>query len=175
MQDPGVTYWVISGTDLPGVLNLIAFCMDPALANALKRIKLDMIERYGDVTSPNHQDHKFARWITRVLLGTKKIDTADSPFYRMSATDNLDSNETASYTEIDSRPFTSSTMQPSRYPPNLTSDHASSRTSCAPNTAINDNTHEYEMHWMSDANETQKTRRRKRNQDEKIRNVFRGL
>lgn len=169
MQDTGITYWVISGTDLPGVLNLIAFCMDPALSNALRRIKLDMIDKYGDVSSsPNARDHKFARWSTKVLFGTKKVTTSDSPFYRMSATDNLDSNETASYTEVDSRPFTSSTMQPGRYsPPNVKSEVHS--------TARNDSAHEYEMHWMSDGNEAQASRRRKRSREEKIRTVFRGL
>jgi hypothetical protein len=88
----GLDWYLIATTDLPGVLNFLAFCMDPALANALRQIKDDMLEKYGDqgTIPPSQSDHRFARWITKNFLsGTKKVDEVSSPFYRMSATEHL--------------------------------------------------------------------------------------
>jgi hypothetical protein len=165
MQDIGITYWVISGTDLPGVLNLMAFCMDPALSNALSAIKLAMIEKYGDADSPNAKDHKFKAWITRTLFGIKRLYSSDSPFYRMSASDNMDSSVTVTDIDPQNLPLT-------HYPVTGKADQSSSGVSTA---AMNQESHDYEMHWIGNANEAHGTRRRKGGDKEGFRTVFRGL
>jgi hypothetical protein len=165
MQDVGITYWAISGTDLPGVLNLIAFCMDPALNNALSAMKLAMIDKYGDAASPNAKDHKFKAWITRTLFGIKRIHCNESPFYRMSAADNVDSCDTVTNIDPQNLPLT-------HYPATGKSDLSFSEGST---TAINQGSRDYEMHWIGNAEDAHGTRRRIGSDEEGLRTVFRGL
>ncbi|OZJ04593.1 hypothetical protein BZG36_02767 [Bifiguratus adelaidae] len=55
--DVNLNWWLIVGTDLPGVLNLAAFLCDPALWNSIARIQRDMIDRYGDKTVFRQNKH----------------------------------------------------------------------------------------------------------------------
>ncbi|KAL1921613.1 uncharacterized protein VTP21DRAFT_11329 [Calcarisporiella thermophila] len=92
---PGLNWWCIVGTDIPGLFNLIAFLFDPALHNSIKTIRKDLIAKFGDdlhMMNDNMRHHsrreepgrhKFARWFVRTFLGTKKIDHTGSTFYRM--------------------------------------------------------------------------------------------
>lgn len=165
MQDVGITYWAIAGTDLPGVLNLIAFCMDPALSNALSAIKLAMIDKYGDAASPNAKDHKFKAWITRTLFGTKRLHRNESSFYRMSANDNVDSCDTVTGIDPQNLPLT-------HYPATGTLDLSSSEGST---TVVDLGSRDYEMHWIGNADNAHGVRRRKGGDEQSLRTVFRGL
>ncbi|CAG8562216.1 11997_t:CDS:2 [Funneliformis caledonium] len=42
-----LNYWAIVGSCLPGFFNCIAFLFDPAIHNAFRRVKKDLIEKYG--------------------------------------------------------------------------------------------------------------------------------
>ncbi|CAI2190679.1 19442_t:CDS:2, partial [Funneliformis geosporum] len=42
-----LTYWAIVGSCLPGFFNCVAFLFDPAIHNAFRRVKKDLIEIYG--------------------------------------------------------------------------------------------------------------------------------
>ncbi|KAI9281328.1 hypothetical protein BC943DRAFT_329642 [Umbelopsis sp. AD052] len=163
--DIGITYWVISGTDLPGVLNLIAFCMDPAISNALSAVKLAMIDTYGDANSPNAKDHKFKAWITRTFLGSKQLHNDDSLFYRMSESDNMNSSDTVVDIDLQHLPLT-------HYSATGKSGPSSSRGSTA---AINQGSQYYKMPWIGNANEENGTSRYSEGDEEKIRTVLRGL
>lgn len=165
MQDVGITYWAIAGTDLPGILNLIAFCMDPALSNALSAIKLNMIDKYGDAASPNAKDHKFKARITRTLFGIKRLHCNESPFYRMSVNDNVDSCDTVINLDPQNLPLT---HYPATGKYNLSSSDGST-------TNINQGSHNYDIQWIGNADNAHGTRRRKESEEEGFRAVFRGL
>ncbi|KAL1920986.1 uncharacterized protein VTP21DRAFT_11621 [Calcarisporiella thermophila] len=53
-------------TDIPGLCNFIAFLVDPALYNALDKIKADLVDRHGD---PSKKGLKSA--LVRTFLGTR--------------------------------------------------------------------------------------------------------
>jgi hypothetical protein len=166
MQDVGITYWVIIGTDLPGILNLIAFCMDPALSNALRVIELDMIEKYGDKASANSRDHTFKAWIIRTIFGIKRVHSSDSLYYHMSIGDNnLPSSDSISN-------FKTEDISLTQYPIIVKSDLPSSRGSI---TDVNQRSHRHEIHWIGDVHDASGIRTREKLEDEKLRSVFRGL
>ncbi|RUS19064.1 hypothetical protein BC937DRAFT_88031 [Endogone sp. FLAS-F59071] len=95
----GVDFWTIVGTDLPGVFNLIAFLMDPALANSLAYIKNDLLRQYGDISTNDSLRHRntknggFWLWFTRTFLGQAKANAGTS-FHRG---ESAASQETTSY------------------------------------------------------------------------------
>ncbi|CAG8509898.1 5059_t:CDS:2 [Paraglomus brasilianum] len=43
----GVVVWSVVGSSLPGFFNCLAFLFDPAIHNALRKIKKDLISKYG--------------------------------------------------------------------------------------------------------------------------------
>ncbi|KAF0456435.1 hypothetical protein F8M41_001373 [Gigaspora margarita] len=44
---PPLVYWAVIGSCLPGLFNCLAFLFDPAIHNALRKVKKDLIENYG--------------------------------------------------------------------------------------------------------------------------------
>jgi len=164
----GLDWYLIITTDLPGVLNFVAFCLDPALANALRQIRDDMNEKYGDQgTLPaSPSDHRFARWVTKTFLsGTKRVDDVSSPFYRMSASGQP-------YKQSESgNSFTDNYVA---YP----SVSASAAKTDSQFTMIQiperERTHAYEMSQVR-ASAGTPSRRRKYSEDENTKQVFRGL
>ncbi|CAG8490640.1 3348_t:CDS:2 [Acaulospora morrowiae] len=42
-----LTYWAIIGSCLPGFINCLAFLFDPAIHNALRKMKKDLLDTYG--------------------------------------------------------------------------------------------------------------------------------
>ncbi|RIA95650.1 hypothetical protein C1645_816345 [Glomus cerebriforme] len=42
-----IVFWSTGGTCLPGFFNFIAFLFDPAIHNAFRKVKKDLIEKYG--------------------------------------------------------------------------------------------------------------------------------
>ncbi|CAG8559389.1 2190_t:CDS:2 [Dentiscutata erythropus] len=44
---PPITYWAVIGSCLPGLFNCLAFLFDPAIHNALRKVKKDLIDNYG--------------------------------------------------------------------------------------------------------------------------------
>ncbi|KAL1917836.1 uncharacterized protein VTP21DRAFT_3670 [Calcarisporiella thermophila] len=48
----GIDVWSVWGTDIPGILNLIAFSLDPAVHNSFNTIKNDLIAKYGHEEQP---------------------------------------------------------------------------------------------------------------------------
>ncbi|CAG8494048.1 986_t:CDS:2 [Acaulospora colombiana] len=42
-----IIYWAIVGSCLPGLSNFIAFIFDPAIHNALRKVRRDLIDNYG--------------------------------------------------------------------------------------------------------------------------------
>ncbi|KAL1916388.1 uncharacterized protein VTP21DRAFT_5579 [Calcarisporiella thermophila] len=56
-----------AATDLPGILNCIAFLIDPAVANAFGRIRRDLIERYANRPATSTRE-QFMKWFVRVIL-----------------------------------------------------------------------------------------------------------
>ncbi|KAI8576729.1 hypothetical protein K450DRAFT_274424 [Umbelopsis ramanniana AG] len=166
----GLDWYLIVTTDLPGVLNFVAFCMDPALANALRHIKEDMLEKYGEQGSlqSTPSEHRFARWITKHFLsGTKKVDDVTSPFYRMSSSQPLskdyepDSN--SSYPD-NFVAFPSATAIP------VTNDSQSTMIQIS---EAGQNV-SYEMGQLQ-THSKNKPNRRKYSEDEETKRVFRGL
>ncbi|KAF7731706.1 hypothetical protein EC973_008878 [Apophysomyces ossiformis] len=170
----GFTYWSIIGTDLPGVLNLLAFCLDPALSNALRRIKNDMLDKYGDVNTDSGPNSKrgFKRWMTRTFIGTKKVDATDSPFYRMSATDNTASDDTG--VDFISTPHHDDLYaeeQHHQYP----TTQADSQSTIVRFPDRNQTDAGIEMQSVSHASSGVHHKRRKNSENERIRKIFRGL
>jgi hypothetical protein len=144
--------------------------MDPALANSLRQIKEDMLEKYGDQGSlqASPSEHRFARWVTKHFLsGTKRVNDTASPFYRMSSSEPMskdyepDSN--TSYPD-DFVAFPSATVIPVKYDSQSTMIQISER----------DQNGIYEMHSIRD-NSVNKPKRRKYSEDEETKKVFRGL
>ncbi|KAK9765522.1 hypothetical protein K7432_006084 [Basidiobolus ranarum] len=106
-MNTGINYWSVIGTDLPGVLNLAAFLMDPALHNSVATVREKLIcmycseEVYSTTTIPlkKHSseseyyrtaDHstytRFMKWFVSNFLGSEKRDiTTGSTFYPISA------------------------------------------------------------------------------------------
>ncbi|KAG0167707.1 hypothetical protein DFQ28_005787 [Apophysomyces sp. BC1034] len=169
----GVTYWSIIGTDLPGVLNLLAFCLDPALSNALKRIKNDMLDKYGDAntdSSPN-SNRGFKRWLTRTFIGTKKVDATDSPFYRMSATDNTASDDTGGDFISQHHPGEFYDEEQQQYP-TTKADSQSTIVRFPEQTHVENG---IELQSVSHVSSGTPHKRRKNSENERIRKIFRGL
>ncbi|RUS16049.1 hypothetical protein BC937DRAFT_91655 [Endogone sp. FLAS-F59071] len=96
----------VISTDLPGILNFIAFMVDPAFHNSLESIRKDLLERYAEENVPTSKTNDFApydahtrssagrstktmspvmRWFVRVFLRPSRHDiSGGSAFYRMS-------------------------------------------------------------------------------------------
>ncbi|KAG2172076.1 hypothetical protein INT43_001553 [Umbelopsis isabellina] len=159
-------WYLIVTTDLPGVLNFVAFCLDPALGNALNTIKEDMIEKYGEQgTRSDTNDHRFARWITaKFLRSSKTVDDTTSPFYRMSASENRTKHD----------PDTSYPDEYIPYPPSGKPDSKNDSQFSMIRMPESDDGHSYEMSQVI-IGPIPKKRRRKHSEDEQAKEVFRGL
>ncbi|ORX89059.1 hypothetical protein K493DRAFT_410661 [Basidiobolus meristosporus CBS 931.73] len=116
---PGINYWSVIGTDLPGILNLVAFLMDPALHNSVKVVRESLIakyyheESYQRTTMPlkNQPSYstssepeyyvstwtRFMRYFVRYFVGSK-CDSTGSTFYRMSSNHNSSNTDRVCYT-----------------------------------------------------------------------------
>jgi hypothetical protein len=146
--------------------------MDPALANALRHIKEDMMEKYGEQGSlqSSPSEHRFARWITKHFLsGTKKVDDVTSPFYRMSSSQPLskdyDPDSNISYSD-NLVAFPSATAIPVKNDSQSTMIHI-------PEASQNVT---YEMDVIRPNSDNQpRPNRRKYSEDEETKRVFRGL
>lgn len=159
-------WYLIVTTDLPGVLNFVAFCLDPALGNALNTIKEDMIEKYGEQgTRSDIGDHRFARWITaNFLRSSKTVDDTTSPFYRMSASENRTKHD----------PDTSYPEEYIPYPSSGKPDSKNDSQFSMIRMPESDDGQSYEMSQVI-IGPTPKKRRRKHSEDEQAKEVFRGL
>ncbi|ORX99366.1 hypothetical protein K493DRAFT_299401 [Basidiobolus meristosporus CBS 931.73] len=96
-MNPQINYWSVIGTDLPGVLNLVAFLMDPALHNSLLVVRERLIVTYcveeDDSTplkihSPGlcpSTHARFMQWAVWKMFGSHRCEVTGSSFYRMPA------------------------------------------------------------------------------------------
>lgn len=147
-------------------MNFVAFCLDPALGNALNTIKEDMIEKYGEQgTRSDIGDHRFARWITaNFLRSSKTVDDTTSPFYRMSASENRTKHD----------PDTSYPEEYIPYPSSGKPDSKNDSQFSMIRMPESDDGQSYEMSQVI-IGPTPKKRRRKHSEDEQAKEVFRGL